>query len=278
MVAVSFKRELITTQSTVNVDIIPGYLNETSDAMYLPLLVDDFTAPDLSITGCTLTSAATKIVGTAGKFDDVRIGDIVSAASTGTLTAKATVERACGTFTGLKFVVYPSTNNSTNLGVKVGDAVTGTGIPANTVVDKIDHSTRRIFLDKNVTANGSEVTLTFAPPVRVTAVRPSTASSNANEIDIDSTVATNGANSTITIKTGGREAAVAILKITPVGSTSNGRVNVNVGFSSIAGAELVGTADGQPANMNTRGYSSLGSLVIDADAYFLAARVPRPTN
>lgn len=273
MANITVKRPLAVTTSEEALVTTPGFLSEASEHVYLPFVFDDFATPNQSITGCTLTNGATKIVGTAGKFDDVRVGDIIVSASTGTLTAKSTVTRDCSTFTGLKYVVYPSTNNAGNLGVQVGDAVSGTGIPANTVVDRIDHSTRRIFLDKAATAVGAEVTLTFTPPIRVTAVRKSTATANANEIDIDTTVASTGSNSTVVVKNGANEAVPVVFRITSLGSDINANVTFKVAAAKLDGLGVQGAAAGfNGLTYGSLTYIGVGDVGFNADTFLTNAR------
>lgn len=278
MVDVSFKRNLLVTQAEFTAPIAPGFLREIGDSFYLPLAFDVFDAPDISVTGCTLTATQTKIQGTAGAFNSVRVGDIVDSASTGSLTAKATFDITVQTFQGLNYIVYPHTFNSTNLGVKVGDGVSGTGIPSNTTVDKIDYAGRRIFLSANATATAASITATFAPPVRVTAVRTSTATSNANQIDIDSTVATSGSNSTVVIIPGAVEAIHAVVKLTPVSNTGGGRITYGIGTSVLDGNAVVGDASGlNGLTLENLTYASSGNFGIEADNFLAAARLPRPS-
>lgn len=278
MATQTIKRALQTVTADFAGIITPGFVTEVADKFYLPIGFDDFVAPNQVITTTNAVSAATKLVNTAvGKFNDVRVGDQVVSLSAGTLTAKADITRTCNTFTGLKKVVYASTFTSSTIGVKAGDPVTGTGIPANTVVDRIDYAQRTIYLDKNATADGS-VVLTFSPPVRVTAVRKSTATANANEIDIDSTVATAGTSVSVTIKPGAREAVTAVLRIEPVSNTTGARANYNVSVSVLDGLEVKGSDSGfNGLDFTTLNYINLGSYGFDADAFLVTARIPRPT-
>lgn len=250
---------------------------EITNKFYIPLLFDDFAAPDLTITGVAgTTGAATKLTAGAGKFDNVRVGDIIKAVGTGTITAPSTFTRTCNLFQGLPYIVYAHTFNSSTLGVKVGDVVTSTSAGSGAVVDRIDYVNRRIFLTANSTATASE-TVTFAPPTRVTAVRTSTATSNPNEIDIDGSVtATVSGNATIQI--GARDAISAVLRVEPVDNTTGARASYAVGVALLDGKSVIGDASGiNGLTLETLSYSSVGSFNYDADGFLVNARLPKPT-
>jgi hypothetical protein len=274
MSTVTFKRALQTLTSTYTASVITGIITETAGKFYLPISLDSFDAPDISIDGCTLTSTQTKISGTTGAFDNVRVGDVVTSTSTGTLTAKSTVTiNACYVVKLLSYIIYPDTADIS--GIKAGDAVTGTGIGADCLVDKIDTVNRIIYLTVANTAAGAN-NITFTPPVRVTAVRKSTATANANQIDIDTTVATTGAASTVVITPGAGEAVIAVLKIEPLSNTTGGKLNINIAVSYGDGADVKGSTTGySDLTFSTLSYSSLSTFGIDADTFLVDARLPR---
>jgi hypothetical protein len=280
----SFQRPLVTQASIFDATVTPGFITEdNADKFYLPIMYDNFTIPNLTPVVNTTTGQARLNAVTAGDFDNVRVGDIVSSLSAGALTAKATIDRSCYAVKGQFYVVYPVTFTSSTLGVKVGDAVTGATanvIPANTVVDKIDYATRRIFLSNAVGTAGDIIdVLTFTPPVRVTAVRPSTATTNANQIDIDSTIATGANGATATIKGGAREAISHVLRIEPVDTTVGSRVAYQISVSILAGTAVVGSASGNSdIDFTTLAYVTVGTYNFDADVFLLAARLPRPVS
>jgi hypothetical protein len=277
MSTVTFKRALQTLTSTYTASVIAGIISETAGKIYLPLSFDSFDAPDISIDGCTLTSTQTKISGAAGAFDNVRVGDIVTSTSTGTLTAKSAVTiNTCYVAKLLPYIIYPDTADIS--GIKAGDAVTGTGIGADCLVDKIDTVSRIIYLTVANTAAGAN-NITFTPPVRVTAVRPSTALSNANQIDIDTTIATSGAASTIVITPGAGEAIFAVLRVEPLSNSTGGRLNVALSVYYGDGADVKGSTTGySELTFSTLSYSSLSTFGIDADTFLVDARLPRPTS
>lgn len=283
MASISFKRQLQTILSTYNATIVSGVVKETAGKFYLPFSFDTFSAPDITVEGVTVTSGATKLVGPDGAFDDIRVGDEVGAPSTGSLTAKSdiTVDE-CFTFNGLPFVMYPSTVNLATAGVKAGDAVAGGGIPVSTKVDKIDYDNRTIYLTNACTESAiqsGEDILTFTPPIRVTAVRTSEATSNANEVDIDTTVATTGAAADVDFTPGANEAVAMVLRVEPLSNSTGGRLNATVGVAYIDGTLIRGSATGYSnLDFTALNYITLGTMGIDGDDFLVKARVPRPTS
>lgn len=283
MASVSFKRQLQTIIATYNADFDPGLLTESAGKVYLPMVFNDFDAPDITVTGCTLTSGATKIVGTAGAFDEVRVGDIITTTSTGSLTSitDVTVDN-CVTIKDQNYVIYPDTLTSTTLDVRAGEYVTGGGIDTTAIVDRINYETRQIFLDELCTATGIQTStdiLTFEKAVVVTAVRKSDATANANEIDINTTVATTGSNSTVTIVPGAREAVAAVIRLNPISNTTGSRLNVEVGVSYLDGTGVKGSKSGfNDIDVTALNYISLGTFGFDADTFLYNARIPKPTS
>lgn len=277
---ISIIRPLQTTTASFVGDIGAGSVVEIGDANYVPLFFENFNPPDISITNITLTANATTISGTVGKFDNVRPGDIVSTTSVGAFDAKPAVAvNNVYTVSGKNFVIYPETYTSTNLGVQAGDAILGTGIPASTFVERIDHSTRQIFITNACTASGVQTDIEVQPPIRVTAVRTSSAGTNANQIDIDSTVSVGGTDATLTITPGASLAVFAVLRFVPIDNTINSIARLDIGVSYISGNSVVGSADGlHGLEFTTLPYSGAGSFQFDADTFLTAARLPRPAN
>ena len=279
MVAIAFQR-LQTIASTFNTTIAPGFTVTQGAKFHIPLTFDGFSSAvtPRTVTATTVATAAngsgvTTITGTAGKFDQVRVGDIIDSLTTGTLAARAAVTVACATFQGLSYIVYPHTLDSTTLNVRAGDTVAGTGIGASAVVDRIEYATRRIFVTVASTATGGAITITFQSPARVTAVRTSTAVANPNQIDLDTTAATNGVASTLVILNGAREAVFAVLAITPVGDSTAGRVSINLGVSLLPGSNVVGSADGlNPITHSTLAFTGAGSFNLSGDTFLTDAR------
>lgn len=284
MATQTFQRQLQQIIAAYAGEVTTGFLYEAGNKFYIPFTYDNFSTPDLSpVVNCT-TGQSRLNATVAGSLDTVRVGDIVSALSgSGALTAKATIDRDCYAPKGQKYVVYPSTFTAGTLGVKAGDAVTGATasvIPSNTVVDKIDYDTFRIFLNNAIGSAGDVVdTLTFAPPARVTAVRTSTATSNANQVDIDTTIATGASGVTATIKNGAKEAVSHVLRIEPLDNTTGSKVGYTVSVSVLNGDDVKGSANGlNNIDVETLTYTTVGTYNFDGDAFLVKARLPRPTT
>lgn len=277
---ISVQRALQTTTQEFVGELEAGFVLESGDRIFLPLLIDNFSGPDISVTGINLTATESTISGSAGKFDNIRPGDILSAVTTGSITANDPVAlNNIYTASGLKFVVYPESYTSVNLGVHAGDAITGTGIPASTFVERIDYDTRRIYITNACTATAIQTDVEVTPPVRVVAVRKSTATSNPNQIDIDSVVGTNGTNSTLTFVNGARDAVFAVLRITPVDSTTSATARFNVDVAYVAGDAVMGSPAGfNGLNFTSLTYTGLGVFNFNLDTFLATARIPQPTG
>ena len=280
---IAFKRNLLNTQTDASGNLGTNPASVIGDNQYVPITLA-LTQTQRSITGCTLTNTQSKIVGTSGAFDKVRVGDFLTSVSTGSLTAKSAVTiTSAYILSGLKEIVFPETYDSSTLGAKAGDAITvassGTGIPANTVITKIDYANRKIYLNNACTESGVK-NLTVTPKIRVTAVRKSTAVSNANEIDFDSTCASSGSNSTLVVDGGATDGVVTVLKITPVDSTTNGNGSIAISAATLDGSLVLGT----PAGLNNLGdlsllnYAALGAYTTNFDKFLVTAGVDSPTS
>jgi hypothetical protein len=276
--AISILRQYQTTGAIASLELSTGYISNAGDTVYLPITLDNFSAPDITVTGVAGASAATVLTAAeAGAFDGLRVGDIVTSSSVGSFTAPAPVSRTCYTVQGQNYLVYAHTFTPSTLNVRAGDAVSGTGIAAGAKVDKIDYSTRRIFLTLANTAS-DEVSVTFQGSVRVTAVRKSTATVNPNQVDVSSAVDTALVASSVVFTPGIAEAPLAIFQIAPTGSTNNGTAKLSVGASRPDPLTLEYSADGVfGGDVTTLNYVNLGIFSIDLDSYLTDARVPRPT-
>ena len=280
---ISIKRALVNTQSTFTADLGTNPPTVVGDNIYVPVTIA-LAQTDISAVGSTLTATNTFIQGAAAAFDKVRVGDFVTAVTTGTLTPKAVLNRV-GLYgvTGQSYLVYPDSYTAGTLGIKSGDLIAeetaGLAIPALTFVKKIDHATRRIFLSAALIETGL-VNVDVTPRIRVTAVRTSTAVTNPNQIDIDSTVATNGAASTVTIKGGAVDGVLTVLKLTPVDSTTTGVGTIAIGGAQLTGSLVVGTDTGinNIPDDSTLTYITLGSYTTNIDTFLLNAGVVAPVS
>lgn len=284
MATQTFQRQLQQIITAYAGDIDTGYIHEEANKFYIPFTFNNFTSPDLTPTVNATTSQTKLTAATAGGFDNVRVGDVlVSLSGSGALTTKATFDRTCYCPRGQKYVVYPHTFTSETLNVQAGDAVTSATtnvLGAGITVDKIDYASRRIFLSAAVGTAGDAVdVLTFAPPVRVTAVRTSTALTNANQIDIDSTIATGGSGLTATIQNGAKEAVSHVVRIEPINNSTGSKVTYTVSVSILSGTDVIGAPNGlNNINVTTLAYSTVGTYNFDADEFLVKARLPRPAT
>ncbi len=250
------------------------------DSQYVPITIEAAQA-DITASVIPIATQSKLKAEVAGAFDKVRVGDFITAVATGSLTAKSNVTvTAAYLASGLKEITFDETYNSTNLGVKSGDAITvasaGTGIPANTIVTKIDYLARKIYVDKALTES-KVANLQVTPKIRVTAVRKSTAVANPNEIDFDSTVATTGVAGNATIKGGAVDGVFTVLRITPVDSLTNSKATLAISSATLTGAEVKGSTEGFNGLVyDTLTYSNIGQYQTDLDTYRTLAGVNPP--
>lgn len=263
-------------------DIGTNPVKTIGDAEYIPITIA-LAQADITASVIPIATQSKLKAEVAGAFDNVRVGDFITAVATGSLTAKSNVSVTNAYLaSGLKEITYDETYNSTNLGVKSGDAITvasaGTGIPANTIVTKIDYTNRKIYVDKALTET-KLANLTITPKIRVTAVRKSTATANANEIDFDSTVATTGVAGNVTIKGGAVDGVFTVIRVTPVDSLTNAKATLSIASATLNGSEVKGSTEGFNGLVyDTLTYSNIGQYQTDLDTYRTLAGVAAPTG
>lgn len=252
------------------------------DSEYIPITIA-LAQADITASVIPIATQSKLKAEVAGAFDKVRVGDFITALATGSLTAKSNVSVTNAYLaSGLKEITFDETYNSTNLGVKSGDAITvasaGTGIPANTIVTKIDYVARKIYVDKTLTES-KIANLSITPKIRVTAVRKSTATANPNEIDFDSTVATTGVAGNVTIKGGAVDGVFTVIRVTPVDSLTNAKAVITIDTTALNGSEVKGSTEGfNGLAYDTLTYSNIGRYETDLDTYRTLAGVAAPTG
>jgi hypothetical protein len=252
------------------------------DAQYVPVTID-LAQADITASVIPIATQSKLKAEVAGAFDNVRVGDFITAVATGSLTAKSNVSVTNAYLaSGLKEITYDETYNSTNLGVKSGDAITvaaaGTGIPSNTIVTKIDYAARKIYVDKALTET-KLATLSITPKIRVTAVRKSTATANANEVDFDSTVATTGVAGNVTIKGGAIDGVFTVLRLLPLDNEVNSKAALSISTATLDGSQVKGSTEGYNGlAYDTLNYSNIGQYQTDLDSYRTKAGVAAPTG
>jgi hypothetical protein len=261
-------------------DLSTNPVKTIDDSEYIPITIA-LAQADITASVVPIATQSKLTAVTAGAFDGVRVGDFITAVETGSLTAKSNVSVTNAYLaSGLKEITYDETYNSTNLGVKSGDAITvaaaGTGIPASTIVTKIDYVARKIYVSNALTET-KLAALTITPKIRVTAVRKSTATSNPNEIDFDSTVATTGVAGNVTIKGGAVDGVLTVIKITPVDSLINSRATLAISTAKLTGADVKGSTEGFNGLVyDSLTYSDIGQYQTDLDTYRTLAGVNPP--
>ncbi|UQS94905.1 hypothetical protein Pam2_25 [Pseudanabaena phage Pam2] len=266
--------------TTLDLDINP--VKTIGDAEYIPITIA-LAQADITASVIPIATQSKLKAEVAGAFDKVRVGDFITAIATGSLTAKNNVAvNNVYLASGLKEITYDENYNSTNLGVKSGDAITvasaGTGIPANTIVTKIDYTKRKIYIDKTLTES-KVASVSVTPKIRVTAVRKSTATSNPNEIDFDSTVATTGVAGNVTIKGGAVDGVLTVIRVTPVDSLQNAKAVITIDTTALNGSQVKGSTEGFNGLVyDTLTYNNVGRYETDLDTYRTLAGVAAPTG
>jgi hypothetical protein len=279
MATALIKRPLLNTTETVTVNLGHGNVREVGDAYYVPLTLDTVTVPDVAATnvsgeieGMTLTSL------TAGAFDNVRVGDILHSFSAGSVPSATATMADCYVVQGTPMVIFPVAFSTGTFPCRPGDAISGTGLASNALVDKIDMASRTIYLSLPNTAEGV-ATLTVTKKARVTEVRKRTEALNPNQITIDIPLTAAVSNVTAVVASGIKEAIVAVLRINPTDNATGSKLDYAMGVHYPTATSLVPTANGlgftDPA---TLAYSRLQGLSLDLDAFMLGLGVPRSTG
>lgn len=279
MASITFERAKLDTTDTYSATIALSTPRAIGNRYYIPVTIDEFNAPNYTVsnangvaTQSTLTSA------TSGAFDNVRVGDTFVSSTGLTLDAIATTTVDVVTATGSLVAIYDAAYTSSNLPVRAGDVISGLNIPGGTIVDKIDYTNKLLYLDTAATADGAE-SATVAPPVRVTAVRNSEWPDVAtrNQIDIDTTIATvTLSDFDVVFKPGSREALLAAIRVSPLGSATTGTISIEVSGYKNSGENVMASNDGTGVgDFTAYNYLNLGNLTMNADEFLLDARVPR---
>jgi len=284
LTSVVIERGRAVTQEPYTMSMYPTGVQDISNVYYLPFFLSGIAAPTFTIAnvnGVASTSTITALapsVGTAGVFDSgIYVGDIITSVTTGSLTSPSTSTISCYTSSGLNYIVYPHTYTSSNLPMQSGDAISGTGIPSSTQVNTIDYTNRRIYLTNACTADGI-ATLTITPAIRVIAVRPSTATSNPNQIDISTTIATTITFATLTVLPGALDGMFGCLSLVPIGSSTSGKATFSVSAATLDGTKALGSISGfNGVDVTALSYGVLGTFSVNIDSFLLNARVPSPS-
>ena len=154
---------------------LPTVGNDTTDSFYIPVVVKNITPTPFTLTGQTFVSGGATFTPSVIDFARLRVGDIVSAVTAGTVNIPV------GTTFTRPSHVYHSQNFIVMTGATVlpkdGDAVSGTGIAASAKVVGVDAVTRTVYLDLPNTESSvlaTPVTVTVTPLIRVITLNPTT--------------------------------------------------------------------------------------------------------
>lgn len=259
---------------TIDIGVLPAVGNDTTDSLYLPVVYREFTTTPFTITGQTVVSGAATFTPSAEDFARLRVGDIVSAVSAGTvlIPSPATYTRTARVYNNLDFIVLTGTNSLP----KDGDAISGTGIGVGAVVTRVETDTRTVYLSVPSTESSlaaSNVTITVTPVVRVASLNSTTrlVTLNANFAGTGTDV-----SGSITFTPSPFAAVLYYLEAVHTATTVD-RLNVAVRTYPQTGSlayDVNGT--GTDASLVTSvNAQPVGSFFLNTDAYLTNARKPR---
>lgn len=276
MSVVTFKRKKLETVNTETATVALGAVVQQGNDFYLPIVLDNFTVPNVTIPLVTGASGQSKMSSlTPNYFKKVKVGDeLVSGID---VVPPVNVTASDLSFTiGSNVVVYPSTMTSATLQVKVGDEILSTAVPGgSTFVDRIDYVNKLIYITEDATSTvyGS---VQVKKPVRITAKNTAgteiTISTNLAQSGVDAAAAYGG----VVFKKGATEALLCMLKVSPVGSSTGGNVSIQVSGYKGSGDKVEYTANASGASApQSLNYVNLGTLSLDADEFLESAGIPR---
>ena len=259
---------------TLTIGDLPTVGNDTTDSFYIPVVYKDFAPTPFALTGQTVVSGAATFTPSAEDFAKLRVGDIVSAVSAGTVTipSPATYTRTAKVYNALDFIVLTGSNSLP----QDGDAISGTGIASGAVVTRIDTATRTVYLSAVNTESSlaaSNVTITVTPTVRITALNTTTrlVTLNANFAGTGTSV-----SGSLTFTPSAFNPVLYYLEAVHSAATVD-RLNVSVRTYLQTGAlayDVNGTAY-DASTISSVSASPVGTFFINTDSYLTAARKPR---
>lgn len=259
---------------TLTIGDLPTVGNDTTDSFYLPVTYRDFAPTPFVLTGQTVVSGAATFTPSVDDFAKLRVGDIVSAVSAGTVNipAPATYTRTARVYNNLDFIVLTGSNSLP----QDGDVVSGTGIAVGAVVTRVDTATRTVYLSLVSTESSlqaSNVTITVTPAVRITSLNTGNrlVTLNGNFAGTGTDVA-----GSLTFTPSPFNPVLYYLEAVHTASTVD-RLNVSVRAYLQTGAlayDVNGTAY-DASTITSTSAQPVGNFFINTDAYLTAARKPR---
>lgn len=259
---------------TIPIGDLPTVSNDTTDSFYLPVTYRNFAPTPFTLTGQTVVSGTATFTPSAQDFAQLRVGDIISAVSAGTVNipSPSTFTRTAHVYHSLDFIVLTGSSALP----KDGDAISGTGIGAGAVVTRVDTATRTVYLSVANTESSvlaTPVTITVTPAVRVTALNTTT-----REVTLNANFAGTGTDvsGSITFTPSSFSAVLYYLEAVHTATTVD-RLNVAVRAYPQTGAlafDAAGTGtDG--TTITSVNPTPIGSFFINTDNYLTNARKPR---
>lgn len=259
---------------TLTIGDLPTIGNDTTDSIYLPVTYKDFAPTAFVLTGQTVVSGAATFTPSVEDFAKLRVGDIVSAISAGTVSipSPATYTRTARVYNNLDFIVLTGVNSLP----QDGDAISGTGIGANAVVTRVDTATRTVYLSAVSTESSlqaSNITITITPAVRITSLNTSNrlVTLNGNFTGTGTDVA-----SALTFTPSSFNPVLYYLEAVHTATTID-RLNVSVRVYPQTGAlayDVNGTAY-DASTIASVSAQPVGNFFINTDSYLANARKPR---
>ena len=259
---------------TIDIGVLPAVGNDTTDSLYLPVVYREFQTTAFTLTGQTVVSGTATFTPSAEDFAKLRVGDIVSAVSAGTVTipSPSTFTRTAKVYEGLDFIVLTGSSSLP----KDGDAISGTGIGSGAVVKRVDTATRTVYLSVVNTESSvvaSPVTITVTPVVRIASLNTTTrlVTLNANFTGTGTDV-----SGSLTFTPSPFAAVLYYLEAVHTATTTD-RLNIAVRAYLQTGAlayDLNGTGT-DATSISTVTPQPVGTFFINTDTYLTNARKPR---
>lgn len=259
---------------TIDIGVLPAVGNDTTDSLYLPVTYRNFAPTSFTVTGQTVVSGTATFTPSVEDFARLRVGDIVSAVSAGTVNipSPSTFTRTAKVYEGLDFIVLTGVSALP----KDGDAISGSGIGVGAIVRRVDTATRTVYLTVANTESSlaaSPVTITVTPAVRIVSLNTSTrlVTLNGNFTGTGTDV-----SGSLTFTASSFDAVLYYLECVHTASTVD-RLNIAVRAYLQTGSlayDVNGTGT-DASTISTVAPQPVGTFFINTDTYLTNARKPR---
>lgn len=255
---------------------LPTVGNTSDESFYLPITAKDTVATPFTLLGQTVVSSTATFTPSITDFAKLRIGDVVSAVTGGTVTipVSSTLSRTAHVYHSQNFVVFTGSNSLP----KRGDSISGVGISASAVVTRVDITTRIVYLSLPNTESSL-----FASPISVTVtplVRILTLNSTTGVVTLSSNFAGTGTDvaTSVAFTPGLFDAIVYDIQGTHTrdGNTLTASFKVYKQTGLLA-YDALGTGS-DATNVASVTSVQLGSFTLNTDDYFANARVARTAS